>query len=250
MEPKFQSTFIPKGNFAAQGNAQVAFKPAKERSFLGFIAFIIFLVAIVATAGVFGYAWYLSYDIGKMGTDLETSRASVEPETVNSLIHADERLSSTKKLLSTHTVLSPLFDFLEANTLKTVRFNEFSFVANEKGYDLVLKGEAASYQALALESALLSGSPSIKNPVFSDLRLNNQGNVTFSFTAQLDPKLIAYASTISKMPAASTTPAVLTSTSTSTSATTTQSRAATTTPLRQGSAGQATSSQATTTIRH
>jgi hypothetical protein len=250
MEPKFQTSFIPKGNFATPGAATISVAK-KERTLMGFLALILFVMSVVAAAGAFGYSRYLSYRIGKMGDDLTASRNSIEPSTVNELITADARITSTQALLNSHTVISPIFDYLEANTLKTVRFTEFNYAIGQKGFQVVMKGEARGYQAVALQSDTFTRGKVFINPLFSDLRLDERGNVTFSFTATVDPALVAYAKTIQPSLPASVVPASTSTAATSSAATINRATttAATTTKSVAATTTQSTSSSPTTIRR-
>lgn len=192
MEPKFQSSFIPKGPVSPSGN----FNAPKSKSLVSTIAVFIFALSIVMAIGVFGYERYLLARIGTMGSDLETARTTIKPEVIKDLSRMDARITSTATLLKKHTALSSLFKFIEANTLRNVRFTEFSYGTTDKGIILSMKGEARGYSAVALQSEMFNRSPYIKTPVFSDLDLDTKGNVTFSFQATLDPLLISYEKSI------------------------------------------------------
>ncbi|MEK7187122.1 MAG: hypothetical protein AAB690_02395, partial [Patescibacteria group bacterium] len=84
------------------------------------------------------------------------------------------------------------FDFLESSTLKSVRFTDFSYGTSPAGVELVMKGQARSYAAVALQSDLFTKSSHFKNPVFSDLGLDESGNIIFTFRAIVNPNLISY----------------------------------------------------------
>lgn len=190
MEPKFQSSFIPKGPVASSGN------PAPDRSrgknLLGLIASVIFVLAVVLSLGVFGYNSYLSYRISQTGGEIETARAQVDSDAIHELIRLESRISSTETLLDSHIVLSPLFDFLEDSTLQSVRFLEFDYNNTNEGMQLVIAGEARGYSAVALQSEEFTDSQYFKNLVFSDLRLNEAGNVAFSLRTDIDPSMLSF----------------------------------------------------------
>lgn len=190
MEPKFQSSFIPKGPIGTP--ATFSSTNQSKGGLVGFIAIILFVLAVAASLGVFAYNFYLTSSIAKMGTNLEAARATLEPESIKEITRLNSRIVSTQELVSNHTVLSPLFDFLESSTVRTVRFNEFTYSSGEKGLTLAMKGQARGYTAVALQADIFSKSQYIKNPVFSDLSLDTNGNVIFSFKATLDPSIISY----------------------------------------------------------
>ncbi len=167
-------------------------RASRGSGFMGVIAFLIFAVALLGSIGVYGYQKFLESRIAKMGSDLEAARQSLEADALNQVMRLNSRIESTQKIVDSHTAMSPLFDFLEINTVKTVRFTNFSFDQKGNGLKLALRGEARGYTALALQADLFNKSKYIRNPVFTDLRLDEKGNVAFSFTADLDNSLISY----------------------------------------------------------
>lgn len=191
MEPKFQSSFIPKGPLATAGVASSTSRTAR-RSILGVLAGIVFTIAIVLGLAVFGYEFYLNRNIGRMASNLAVARESLEPEVIERISNLDQRIISTKNLLDKHITLSPLFDYLGNSTLRTVRFSQFAFQTTEKGLEVAMRGQARGYSAVALQSEIFNKSPYFKSPIFADLDLDEQGNVTFSFRANIDPSIISY----------------------------------------------------------
>lgn len=191
MEPKFQSSFIPKGPVASSAVPESK-TPAKVGGILGLIATTIFIISLVGALGVFGYKFYLKQSIVSMGTEIDRARASLYSDDIRQFIQLDDRLSSVGSLLNNHIVLSPLFDFLERNTITTIRFTEFYFSSSPEGLTVRLNGQARGYSAIALQSDIFNSSGHFTNPVFSDLNLDERGNILFSFTAGINPSLLSY----------------------------------------------------------
>ena len=191
MEPKFQSSFIPKGPIATSGTATRT-SMGSNRSFLGTLSVFVFGLSLFLCLAVFGYEKYLGSRIGTMGQDLITAKATLQPDVITSLANLDARLVSTAQLLDKHTVLSPFFDFLEVSTLRNVRFTEFNFQDSDKGLLLTMRGQARGYAAVAQQANIFNKSPYLKGPIFSDLDLDDKGNVTFSFKATVDPSIVSY----------------------------------------------------------
>ncbi len=219
METKFQSSFIPRGPMVQSSSSIQRGKP-KNKSFFGFIAFLIFILAILGSVGVYGYEKFLTSRIGKMGEELEAARQSLEADAINEVMRLNSRIESTQVILDKHTIISPVFDFLEVNTVKNVRFTSFKYEAKGSGITLALQGEARGYSALALQAEALSKNKFVRNPVFTNLRLDEKGNVTFTFNATLDPSIVSLknqtqVSTPTIQPVvSSTTPQISTSTPT------------------------------------
>ena len=192
MEPKFQSSFIPKGPLVSTTSESLSSRKRKEGGLFSFVAVIIFTISIVVAAGVFGYKFYLEYSIDKMGAALDEARAALQSEVINELTRFDNRIISTRELVSKHRLITPLFEFLEISTPRTVRFSDFRYSITAQGLELQMRGEARGYAALALQADILSKSEYFKNPLFGDLTLNERGEVIFSFTAGVDESLISY----------------------------------------------------------
>ncbi len=223
MDPKFQSSFIPKGPVASPASFTT---PKKSGGLFGFIASVIFFIAVAISAGLFGYEKYLLSSIAQRGDDLKQAKEALNPDLIKDLLKLNSRINSTEDILSKHTVLSPLFDFLESSTYKSVRYTSFKF-SNDKELTISMGGQARGYAAVALQADTLSRSKYIKNPVFSDLLLDDKGNVLFSFKATLNPDIISYKRQIESgeleinktpvkvsTPVATTTPAVQATTTT------------------------------------
>jgi len=214
MDPKFQSSFIPRG--AAITSTSVSssspLRRPQERGLFSLIAGGIFTLSILFALGVFGYKMFLSYRIESMGRQLEEARAALEPETVTELIRLSDRIASTEKLIKNHRIISPVFDFLEASTPSSVRYTEFNFNVTPRGLELNLNGEAQGYAALASAATVFDRSDSnFRNAAFSDLRLDTKGNVVFTLKLEVDPALLSYerflSSSNSPQPVQNVTPA-------------------------------------------
>lgn len=208
MEPKFQSSFIPKSPVtSAVLGASMGRKPQGKSLFV-FLSMVIFSLSVLLALGVFGYKFYLKYSIEQMGTDLENARSTLEPEIIRELTRLDNRIVSSQKLLAQHQVLSPLFRFLESSTPKVVRFNGFSYSITEQGLELSMRGEARGYAALAFQSDIFNKSQYFKNSIFSDLNLNEKGDVAFTFKAVVDPGLVSYQREVERLDLSSNLPQI------------------------------------------
>lgn len=191
MEPKFQSSFIPKGPVSTAGMTPTG-KPTRRGGLYGYIAMIIFTISIIAAVGVFGYRFYVKGTINKMSLEITERKDTLIPSTAREFIRINNRIKATQDLINAHVVVSPLFDYLEDSTVRSVRFTEFTYNTTPSGVILVMKGEATGYAALALQSDIFNMGSSFREANFSDLSLDNRGNVTFSLETKVDPNLISY----------------------------------------------------------
>ncbi|MBX4200423.1 hypothetical protein KW790_03125 [Candidatus Parcubacteria bacterium] len=233
MDPKFQSSFIPKGPLASSATLN-SLRPHKQGSLLGFIGGLVFTLAVLASLGVFGYKFYLSSEIGKKGAELDSAQASLQLDSIKDLSRLNTRIVSVKQLLGRHTVVSKLFEFLEANTLRTVRFTDFGYNTTNGQIKLQMRGLARGYASVAQQSDIFNKSNYLKNVIFSDLSLDERGNVTFVFSADIDSSLVTLQpgrispqTTTPNISTSSTSPFVATSTATSTLKTSSTSKTTT-----------------------
>ncbi len=197
MNPKFQSSFIPKGTAAAASSGISIDKVKKQKNFLSFIAGTFFFISLVLALGVFGYKLYLSNHIDDLAIKLQEGKDSLQVESIEELIKLNKRIIATNELIQKHQVLSPLFSLLEQETLKNVRFNSFSYTGASSGGLLMMKGEARGYAALALQADALERTEKLRDLVFSDFGLDAKGNVTFSLQASVNPELSSYTHSLS-----------------------------------------------------
>lgn len=223
MPPQFQSNFIPKGPTTSSPGIKINTpKTTAPKNLFATLGKLIFILSLLLAGGVFLYKFYLNHQIKAKGEELESARAALAPEVINELTSLDDRIVSTEELLRKHIVLSPLFDFLETSTPRTVRYTNFDYQNNEKGLEVTLKGEASSYAALAALAELFNQNENFREPVFSGLSLDETGNVLFTLVTTVDPQFLSYKRFIlgSGATVASSSPA-LTATSTPGAATTT-----------------------------
>lgn len=211
MEPKFQSSFIPKGPLATVGTATKVSRES-DRSILGTLAVFVFVLSILLSGGVYAYEFYLRSDIDKMGIDLQAARDSLEPDIIKRISDLDERIVSTKNILESHTIISPLFSYLENWTVSNVRFTQFAYTTTDEGLRIEMSGEARGYSSVAQQAEIFGAEDSpMQNPIFADLNLDEEGRVTFSFEATVDPSLVSFKNEIGVdevMPVVETTPIV------------------------------------------
>lgn len=76
MEPKFQSSFIPKKPVV---DSPKVFVPVeKERNIFSIIASIIFVITLLVAGGVFGYKYYLDKQIADADIALNEAREAFD----------------------------------------------------------------------------------------------------------------------------------------------------------------------------
>jgi len=197
MEPKFQTSFIPKKPIvSSQGVAK------ESINFFMIIAVVIFLGSIVLSAAVYGYKFFLDKNIKDLQSSLVTASGQFDQDFISSVNRLNTRIETSKDLLNKHVSASTIFGFLGSHTLKTVSYTDFTYSLDNDGtIKVVLKGVAQSYGSIALQSEEFGKQNQyIKSPIFSDLNPDQNGNVVFTLTALLDKNLISYVKTLSQNP--------------------------------------------------
>lgn len=162
------------------------------------IGLFVFFITLVAAGGVFLWKYYLTQELAKKVEFLETQKQALKSEALEEYTQLDTRLATAELLLNQHQAPSYLFDFIEANTIASVRFTSFDYTKNldpaaDPGSMLLdLRGEASGFGSVALQSDLFGKSKVIYNPIFSGLNLDDVGRVTFDVQAVVNPKEMLY----------------------------------------------------------
>jgi hypothetical protein len=189
---KLQTSFISKQALARRvtGNGQPV-------GIFLVLAIIVFLLSLAAFGGAYAYRFYTRQNITSLSSSLNQAKAAFEPDLIFQLTDLDSKLQGVKEILASHQTLAPLFSLLEEATLKSVRFTNFTYKRGERGQtnDVTISGEAQNFEAIALETQSLGERRAIKNPIFTNLGVNNKGNVTFQLTFSVDPSLVSYVQT-------------------------------------------------------
>ena len=159
---------------------------------------VIFILTLALSVGVFLYKGLVANGIESKKASLERARAAFDPALIKELERLDKRLNISRTLLTNHLALSALFDTLEAATSKNVRYNSFDWNSNGVEQTLLMRGEAKSYASIAFQSDLFARTDVVKNPVFSNLTLDQRGNVVFTLAASVDPEALRYSTILKK----------------------------------------------------
>jgi hypothetical protein len=191
MEKDFQTSFIPK-------KPMIEERATSSRPISFFTVFSIFIFAsvLIGTGGLYFYNGLLNKNLKDMESSLNSAKDRFEPSKIVQLQVLDKRLKASTEILSNHIAISPIFQALQGLTMKTIRFTKFSYsMGNEKNAKLVtvkMSGLAVGYRSVALQADLFSKNKLFIDPIFSNLSLDNSGNVIFDLEFSVDPAFIDY----------------------------------------------------------
>ena len=200
MEPNFQTSFIPKKPMVVEHVVST-----RSVGFFTIVSFFILFSVLLATGGIFFYKGILAKNIIQMENDLNLAKNRFEPSKITELQLLDKRLRASTEILSKHIAITPIFEALSSITMKTVRYTKFSYnFGNEKDLQnlkviIKMSGGAVGYRSVALQSDLFTTKDEGKSfidPVFSNLTLDDKGNVLFDLEFSVDPSFVDYKQTI------------------------------------------------------
>ncbi len=196
MEPKFQTSFIPKAPIPS-GNSSLGSSPRVSLNILSTLALILFVGSILASGGVFAYNYYLKSQIEASNMALSEARKAFESPENEKILLISDQLKSIRTLLTEHKVVSPVFELFEKETLPTVRFTSFTFTRDSQGHVVVtIIGEAQSYVAWAQQAKIFLESDMFEDVTFSKVVLSDKGAVQTTIKAILNPDVVLYSNKI------------------------------------------------------
>jgi hypothetical protein len=193
MEPNFQTSFIPKKPMVTERVVS-----ARSISFFTVISLFILFTVLLATGGLYFYKGIVTKNIVQMENDLNLAKNRFTPSKITELQVLDKRLNAASEILSHHIAITPIFQALSAITMKTVRYNNFSYNfgdAKDAKVTIKMNGQAVGYRSVALQSDLFTTRDEGKNfidPIFSNLTLDEKGNVLFDLEFSVDPSFVDY----------------------------------------------------------
>lgn len=194
MEPKFQTSFIPKKPILASQKSAINLE--NDTNIFSIVANTMFVIVLLASAGLFGYKYMLNSQISKLETEISDARNAFQLDKIQELVDANNRLTASKNLLDKHVAVSKLLQLLETETLKKVKFSDFSYKNMNDSLTISMKAEAATYNAIASQGDVFSKNEFIKTPRFSNFNLMENGKVTADFFSVIDTGLVSYKKSI------------------------------------------------------
>lgn len=188
MENSFQTSFIPKKLVTSDSSDK------EPRSIFSLIATLLFILSILISGGLFVYKIYLTKQEKSLSISLSRTRDSFEKDTIDELELFDKRTQSAEKILSNHTVFSPMFALLGEITIPQVQYTDFKQSVTDKGFLVNIEGVALDYRSIALQADMFNSAKgrSFKDVLFSDLMKNKNNNISFNLKFNIEPDLLSY----------------------------------------------------------
>ncbi|MEK7478257.1 MAG: PilN domain-containing protein [Patescibacteria group bacterium] len=214
MDNLIQTSFIPKQVVTAKP------PPVNSGGAIGLfsvLSFIVLLLSVLFAGGTYAYKMMLQNEIYSpcqeigssiqpntdpsitgatidrqcgLSESLTVERDRLQSSRLEQMAKLDYKMKKATAVLDRHLTMIPLFNLLSQYTLKTVRFTRLDI----KDVSINLEGIASSYEDVAVQEKDLNNAKGIINPVFSDLNLNNRGDVTFKLSFQAAPSILKYSS--------------------------------------------------------
>ena len=187
MPSTIPTSFVPKQPVRAAASAG-----AGGVSGIYFIfALVAFLVSLLLAGGMFAYGAYLEREKDVRIRDLASYQGVVREDTANELSRLSTRMNVAETLLNNHVYFSSIFSLLETLTTTSLRFTNAQIALLPDGSaSLALSGVARNFNAIAFEAEVLGRDPSIQSPVFSNLEVREDGNVSFSMSATVSARFL------------------------------------------------------------
>lgn len=191
MEPKFQTSFIPKRNIESGSDRGVS-RDVDDTNIFTLGATIIFIFTVLIAGGLFTYKGILLKQLDMKGKEVDAARSAIEPDKIKDILEANYRIQASKNLLDNHQVTSGLLVLLGQLAIKNIQFNSLSYQNKIGGPSINIKSEVRTYNALAYQQEVMLKNELLRQVTFSDVALGENGSIRFSISARLDPNLVSY----------------------------------------------------------
>jgi hypothetical protein len=204
MEPGIPTSFIPKRPIESGGVV------VRHRSSSVGLLSLLTIVVVLGTAAALGlgyvYQRQLASQKAALAKSIDEARDGIGTEFVYDMKRLDARIDGVKSLIDTHVVVTPIFKALEASTLHGVQYKDFSYstktdpTTKSSTVEVLLTGTAKNYATIALQSDAFAASTLIKNPVFSNLTLDEKTRqINFKLAFSVNAADLSYEAFITSM---------------------------------------------------
>lgn len=198
LPPTIPTSFVPHAASASALRPRSGFVGA-----FGLLSYAVLGIVFVMALAVFLYGRILAASLSSKDSALAAAQANIDPATIENFVRLRDRLASSGVLLERHASFSNFFSTLEKLLPASVRFTSLHVSASDKGAPKIEgTGIAGSFNALAATSNAFATDGRIKDAIFSNISVNRDGSVSFTLSATLDPKLVAFTPSVVPPPVA------------------------------------------------
>jgi len=204
MEPKFQTSFIPKKQNVVVSGTINANTPHKANvhgaSFLIAFSIILFAISIGGAIGAYFWKYYLTKANKEYKIELSTREKQFDIALIEKLKVINTQINSARNLVDNHLALSSIFEILQKMVISDVRFMSMDLKSNGDSGNLSMniKAQAKNLPAVAFQSEILSDmsklglSKIVSNPLVSSPSFELNGGVSFDFSAEINRGSMTY----------------------------------------------------------
>lgn len=201
MEPKFQTSFIPKKPLIPVSGLTSSVPQHHTTSIFMIIAVFAFIISIGAAGSMYFWKSYLESSQKTYKEQLAKRETQFNPDLIEELKRQNIKIDLGKQLINNHIAMSQIFGIIGSLTIEDVRFLNMDVTTgttNSDGIKVNMKGYGTSLSAVAWQSDVLGKLDRyglrnvVKNPILSDPSLDNNGLVSFGFNATINPANLSY----------------------------------------------------------
>ncbi len=201
---KYTTSFIPRKAVAVPNTPYVK---TGGPSLLSLIGFFVFIGAALSAGGV--YVWKIQTErtIAAQIETLKKARAEFDENTIKAATRLNDRINAAEQLLDNHIAASQIFDILEKIILSSVRLRNLTYTTDIDGtINIKANGTAKGFESVVLQSDQMGLTGLFKDVLFSEVQSAGLNLVTFSMTANVDPKSVLYRKKVSTLESVIQTP--------------------------------------------
>ena len=222
MEPKFQTSFIPKKQMQSPVVGMQSIQRAQRAGVSIFmaIAVVVFIAALGSVGGAYAWKQYLLNKQTEYKQDLADRQTQFDLTTIQHLKKVNMQIDTARQLLNNHLDLTQIFGIIGQMTIEKVRFTSMDLTVPPNlndGIKLSLSGyglsassnDTTGMQTIAFQSDVLGSlskynltntkfnlSQIVKNPILSNPSPGENGKVSFGFSATVSAKTLSYEASV------------------------------------------------------
>ncbi len=198
------TSFIPKRPVSSEPVPE----PHSNRAMgiLSMLAVVIVLATAASYGGVYLYEKQLVAQKAKTDALINEARNGIGTEFLTEMKTLSNRIQGVRVVIAKHIVVTPIFAALEQTTLRSIQYKSFGYeftndpTTSQQLVKVTLTGVAKSYATIALQSDSFNQNALIKNPVFSNLTVDDKtNNVNFKLAFTVNPAALSYQSFIANL---------------------------------------------------